>query len=69
MTTNTISQRSPIRAILIAIALLFTSIFAANPASASTLIPLVDMGGPGGGGSAQTVDAPVVTSEIGVREF
>jgi hypothetical protein len=59
MTTQTTSQRSPIRAFLVAIAVLLASVFATGPAAASTnLIAMTDMGGPGGGGgsAASTVD-------------
>lgn len=56
MITQTTSPRSSIHAFLVAIALLLASIFATSPVSAGTLIPAVDMGGPGGGGGTAQLE-------------
>ncbi len=70
MTTQTTNRHASIRAYVVALAVLLTSMFATSTASASTLIPQVDIGAPGGGGgiAAQTTD--IANSDIpGLREF
>jgi hypothetical protein len=63
MDSQITSRHSSIRAFLVAVALLLASVFAAGPATASTLIPMFDTGGAGGGGgSAQVVDDTAITS-------
>jgi len=55
MTTTTSSRPSSLRAFVVAVGLLLASLFASGTVSASTLIPMVDMGSPGGGGGSATV--------------
>lgn len=70
MTTQTTTRQTSIRALFVAIALLLASIFASSPVSAGTLIPMVDMGGPGGGGSGATQTVDIADSNVpGIREF
>jgi hypothetical protein len=59
MTIQT-TRQSTIRAFIVAIGLLLASILSTGPASASTLIAMVDMGGPGGGGGTASTIAPHV---------
>lgn len=68
MTTQTTT--SSIRALVVALALLLASLFAGGVASASTLVPLRDMGAPGGGGGIATVVDDTANSTIpGIRAF
>jgi hypothetical protein len=70
MTTDTSTLRQ-VRVLLTAIMLFLAStLFAANGAVAGTLIPMEDMGAPGGGGGGAEVVDETANSDIpGVRQF